>query len=329
MSLQDAFSHLPADTAHRFRAVAEALLAETEHLPAQPALLDVGGYPGTFAREFTGSFPRWKAMTLDRPEEDLPDYVSGGGESLPFEDGQFDAVVSIDTFEHIPPGDRVSFLSEICRVSRGIVVLACPIYHGSTAAVERLYNEAHKAAFSRQHPWLFEHVEFGLPRAVDIIAEWPGSHGLVAVRGSYELREWAAYHGLSMLRQLRGEADNVWRGYDEALAAAPTPAVSDVPYRGVFIARAGHTGRVSHEPASENAGHSAVEMARLYSRLLDAEVRAQNAQGAASGPLLIEQRLKDALHAAEQKIGELETERDYHKQGGNRPSGLFRLFGKQ
>ncbi len=328
MSHEDSFSHLPADTAHRFRAVASVLLSESGTLPAQPGLLDVGGYPGTFAREFTQAFPRWKSVTLDRPEEDLPDYVSAGGENIPFDDGQFDAVVSIDTFEHIPPENRSQFLNEMCRVSRGVVVLACPVYHESTAAVEQLYNEAHKSAFSRPHPWLYEHVQYGLPRAVDILGEWPVSHPIKAVHGSYELREWAAYHGLSMLRQVRGEADNAWRGYDEAFAAAPTPKVSEVPYRMLFVATPGTARSLDHTTPAADAGSSAVEMARLFTRLVDAEARAMNAQGAGSGPIIIEQRIKDALRANEQKIDELQAEAVKGKSGGGLLDKIIGRLGK-
>ena len=49
------------------------------------------------------------------------------GERLPFEDSSFDAVVSLDTLEHLPKGRRVEFCTEMVRVARDVVILSAPL----------------------------------------------------------------------------------------------------------------------------------------------------------------------------------------------------------
>lgn len=41
-----------------------------------------------------------------------------GGRTIPFEAERFGAVVSLDTLEHVPPDDRLSFLQECACVTR-------------------------------------------------------------------------------------------------------------------------------------------------------------------------------------------------------------------
>ena len=52
------------------------------------------------------------------PTPGLQNYVQASGVQLPFRDGAFDLVCSLDTLEHIPGEQRPAFLSEILRVSR-------------------------------------------------------------------------------------------------------------------------------------------------------------------------------------------------------------------
>jgi len=48
--------------------------------------------------------------------------VVADGESVPFVDGAFDAVVSVRLMHHVPPNARAAILREFARISRGVVV---------------------------------------------------------------------------------------------------------------------------------------------------------------------------------------------------------------
>lgn len=336
------FSGLSADTAHRFRAVAEALHSFAEDFPAEPRVLDVGGYPGTFARHFKASYPRWKVTTLDRPEDNLPDYVHGTGAKIDFADKSFDAVTSIDTLEHIPPAERAAFLSELCRVSKSVVIVAAPFHHPATADVERLLDGLHRKIFNIPHPWLHEHVEHGLPDIHKTLAMLPKGYAVEDLQASYDLQSWLVWQALSLYRKLEGEIDNAWLGFDKVFATAPTPEITSVPYRYLIVARRGGralnlSGGFTPEP---DAGQEAVELARLFCRMM--EVLSGKVGGEVTAVLptrLVDERLKEALKAAESEILRLKARLDPHppvasaaperESTGSFPQRILRRFGKQ
>jgi hypothetical protein len=328
-------STLPADTARRYRAVADLLLRYGKGVThANPSLLDVGGYPGTFARAFVASWPRWHATTLDQVSDNLPDYVTASGAKIPYEDQSFSAVTSIDTLEHVPGDKREDFLGELCRVSSDLVILAAPFHHPSVAAVEKQLSSAYEAAFRTPHPWLDEHVRFGLPEIDQVVQCWPASHGVVEVVSSYDLGEWLTWQALSILNKLKGDTDNAWKILDQAWAAVPAPLPISVPYRWLIVARRGARGMdyrgVLSLPAELGQEH--VETARFYARMIEL-VAADSIRSAQNdAPLLIEQRLKDALVANEQEIDRLKggvtAQRPESPSAMQRVSSMMKRFGR-
>ena len=66
--------------------------------------------------------------------------------SLP--EGAFDIVASVDTFEHIPPDLRQTFLDRICRLSKESIVLAFPnLESESSIALDTYINDSYRALF--------------------------------------------------------------------------------------------------------------------------------------------------------------------------------------
>jgi len=93
--------------------------------------------------------------------------VQGRGETLPFGDECFDAVVSADSLEHIPGEVRPQALAEMVRVSRRLVVVVVPTGEGATRQDERL------AAFATLQlgyvpPLLQDHLRNGLPSVEEV-----------------------------------------------------------------------------------------------------------------------------------------------------------------
>jgi len=86
---------------------------------------------------------------------------------LPFSDGAFDVVVSIDTLEHIPAERRADLVKELVRVARKHVVIGVPT--GAAAAdqdtqLDRFYSRHH----GERHHFLIEHLLYGLPKQSEI-----------------------------------------------------------------------------------------------------------------------------------------------------------------
>jgi GT2 family glycosyltransferase/SAM-dependent methyltransferase len=92
------------------------------------------------------------------------------GKPLPFAGGSFDAVVSLEVLEHVPAAERPRFLAECLRVARHGAVFTCPDGTPEVATHEAQAADAYRYRTGAEHPFLREHVEFGLPRQEDVTA---------------------------------------------------------------------------------------------------------------------------------------------------------------
>jgi len=119
------------------------------------SVLDVGG-EGLLKRFLRGA--HCVSVNVDRTGD-----VQYDGSMLPFGEATFDAVVSLDALEHIPPQSRQHFVAELQRVARTEVALAVPFGSPGHTDIEARALEAYRAAHGRDHVYLREHVECGLP----------------------------------------------------------------------------------------------------------------------------------------------------------------------
>jgi SAM-dependent methyltransferase len=85
---------------------------------------------------------------------------------LPFEDGAFDTVISLDVLEHVPPQARAGLVAELVRVCARRVLIACPSDEGVWA--EEVLKQVYAAQGIALPAWLNEHDEHGLPTAAEI-----------------------------------------------------------------------------------------------------------------------------------------------------------------
>lgn len=131
--------------------------------PQRLRILDVGGYPGNL-RDFV-NHDHYDLTILDVVPDDgsIPGYVQGTGLGLPFADGSFDVVCSLDVLEHIPDPDRAAFLGEIMRVARHAALLINPIQSLEADVAEETLDEYIRWIMDAQQAQLAEHREFGLP----------------------------------------------------------------------------------------------------------------------------------------------------------------------
>ncbi|HST04284.1 MAG TPA: methyltransferase domain-containing protein [Chloroflexia bacterium] len=137
--------------------------AQSPGNPQRLRILDVGGYPGNL-RDFV-DHERYDLTILDVVPDDgsIPGYIQGTGLGLPFADGSFDVVTSLDVLEHIPDPNRAAFLNEIMRVSRHAALLINPIQSLQADLAEETLDEYIRWIMDAQQEQLAEHREFGLP----------------------------------------------------------------------------------------------------------------------------------------------------------------------
>jgi ubiquinone/menaquinone biosynthesis C-methylase UbiE len=102
--------------------------------------------------------------------------VQADGCLLPFADGAFDVVVSVDSLEHVPPQHRPSYLDELSRVARHRVVL-----HFPTVGSGEFQGSRFDALFQHRYGLMLrrdknieEHLQNGLPDIHEIAARFPG-----------------------------------------------------------------------------------------------------------------------------------------------------------
>ena len=160
---------LPFDQYQRYKMVEELveLIRCKRSGGRRLRVLDVGGHPG-FIADF---LPEDDISILDTLPSDFGElsrierlnYVQGDGARLPFEDDSFDLVVSIDTLEHIPPGQKLRFLEEQLRASRDYVLLAAPFEDENVSLAEQIVNEFFIKKIGHPNDSLEEHFENGLP----------------------------------------------------------------------------------------------------------------------------------------------------------------------
>jgi len=155
---------LPFDQYQRYKIVEE--LVELIRDGRQLRVLDVGGHPGLIV-DF---LPKDHTFILDTlPPEGL-NCVQGDGAKLPFKDGSFDLVVSIDTLEHIPSDRRLGFLEEQLRVSRDYVLLAAPFEDENISLAEQIVSEFFIKKLGHPNDSLEEHFANGLPRLAETLS---------------------------------------------------------------------------------------------------------------------------------------------------------------
>ena len=81
--------------------------------------------------------------------------------ALPFRDGSFDVVTSMDTIEHLSPSERPAAIRELFRVASRAIVLGVP-FGPKSVRYDRLAR-TRELACGQEPGWRREHVMNGLP----------------------------------------------------------------------------------------------------------------------------------------------------------------------
>lgn len=152
MTIQN--KRLPYDLYERHTVVSQ-LLQKAFGRDAHQTVLDVGGRQALLER-----FLPYPTTAIN---PDGTGHILGDGGQLPFAHNSFHAAVNIDTLEHLPHQTRLPFIQECLRVSQKCVIIAAPYGSPEHMALEKSLNAQYQQAVGKPHPYLSEHVAYGLP----------------------------------------------------------------------------------------------------------------------------------------------------------------------
>lgn len=119
--------------------------------------------------------------------------VIGDGCKLPFKNKAFDAVVSVDTVEHIPKPLRHNFYNELRRVCKKRLIITCPLQSDDGAFQGRTYDIIFQHLYERDHgfkePNTQQHIASNHPTLEEICSELPSA----AIYGYKNCEVWLKY----------------------------------------------------------------------------------------------------------------------------------------
>jgi SAM-dependent methyltransferase len=183
--------------------------------------------------------------------------VVGTAAALPFADGSFDVVLSLEMLEHIPPHERPTCLAEMLRVLRpgGRMIVSFPS-DATAARLDRWLNDAYRRKSGRDHPWASEHLEHGVPASAEVADT---VHGLLAGDGTLTVRRhqsaasFRLVHGLYTARNLSKLTRPLGlhtRPVARALFAVARRLHGEPAYRTILVADRGQAPRRTNASSS-------------------------------------------------------------------------------
>ncbi len=156
-----------------------------------PKVLDVGGAEGKLA----WFVPHYTEVTIaDKraaSENQKTQYVQADATELPFADNTFDLVISSDLIEHIEEEKRPLAYLEMLRVTKRYAIIAAPFHTVYAEKAEELVNRQFKKYSGKDHPFLKDHIQNGLPNAEKLEAILGGQNHSFTKLGEGNIYNWA------------------------------------------------------------------------------------------------------------------------------------------
>ncbi len=145
-------------------APAVARLKKLRRLNKKIKILEVGSGSKGITRFFKYPVVGVDIEFQEHKNKYLKEIVSSATKKFPFKDNEFDAVISVDSIEHIPRNKRAKALKEMLRVSKKYIVITCPceITKWDKRVIEKWPKN------SPTYLNVKEHIDCGIPTGTEI-----------------------------------------------------------------------------------------------------------------------------------------------------------------
>lgn len=106
---------------------------------------------------------------FDRERHALLIPVQGLAGQLPFNDGSFELVVSLDLIEHVPREGRAEVIADMFRLSSSLLIIGCPVGKAAESC-DREFAAWLRRAGKQVPSWVSEHFERGVPTEQEMLS---------------------------------------------------------------------------------------------------------------------------------------------------------------
>jgi GT2 family glycosyltransferase/arylsulfatase A-like enzyme/glycosyltransferase involved in cell wall biosynthesis len=153
---------LPFDQYQRYRVVTDIVNKYRKH-GNRFKIIEVGASLEENLKKFLPNDEVY-FMDKDYPEEykQRDHYIVGDITKTDLEE-EYDIVISVDCYEHIPPMLREIYMRKLVGLSRVATIIAAPFEGTGVRESEIIANELYKQIHGKNHRWLQEHIQNGLP----------------------------------------------------------------------------------------------------------------------------------------------------------------------
>lgn len=203
-------------------------------------VLDVGGYRSRAS--LVASFrPGIQYASINLGSAWYSDEVCDvryDGHGVPVADNCVDAVISVDTLEHLASGQRLGLLNEAVRIARQVAVIVTPFQTLERTPDEHYFLELARHFNIAPMPSLVEHERFGLPE-LTFLKEAARELGGVIYPATPRAIYWSSQFAMlwNTIAEVKDEPANkrIQERIEEFLSVASTPQDFHECYRAVLV----------------------------------------------------------------------------------------------
>ena len=143
------------------------VVAQIKKIGISPSVLDVGS-GGLGIAPYIGYSVTGVDLRFRPPYHSRLQRIKASAANLPFADSSFDAVISVDTFEHMSLTDREKAIREMVRTARKLVIIAVPCGKESYRQDKELHR-FYRKKFKKKYRFFEEQLKLGLPEESEMI----------------------------------------------------------------------------------------------------------------------------------------------------------------